>query len=937
MVWARTNLTTRISLLVVVGLLVVFAAFGFVSMWTLRQSTERTLRERLLLSEIAAESIDHYNRSVLEQLREIADLLVADVGDLRKTDDVLKEARIRAKSFSSEILLLDKDGRVLSAEPENSTSVGLDLVKLGYVSREFGNGVPTVSDIVPSLADGRPVVLYVAPILNKQGVAVGAIAASLDLAQPYIAGFIEAIKLGKTGYAQVVDGKGELLASTQPADISAKSDHGDRFVALIEDEKAVVRTCHGCHEPQETIPTRKDVMAFAPLSSASWGVAVRQTEEEALAPTQRLKWGIIWMGLGSLVLAVGFTSLTTRRSLKPIRILTEGARRIASGDLSGHVETKGGGEIGVLARTFEMMRGRLKATLQEIRDRAGEVERRNQELSALNVIATTVGQSLDLDQILQAVLDQTLAAIDSEAGEIWVADTDDEPMALKARRGTLPLRTDPSDDWRQTSPSSDDSTATLASSLSMAEGEGSTYLLRVPLLSKGIVQGWLIIATKRDRDMEHREMELLAAIGHQIGVAVDNARLFRDEQRREQEAEALFHLGVQISALQEVDKTLRSVVEKARSLLRADVVMLALRDEVGERAHIRAVSGTRTAAPARLTFATGQGFLGRVIALGESMAVEDHLSNAPDLCDAAWNALVAEEGLESYLGVPLRIRDRVIGVLAVARRRKSRFRERDADLLSRLSHQTALAIENERLYEEVQRKEEVRGQLLEWVMSAQEEEQKRIARELHDDTAQALAGLIMQLEAIEKGLPPHLDTVRDRLETQRDQTVGVLEDIRRLIADLRPTALDDLGMGAAIRAYATRRLEAQNIAVNVDVSGEERRLPLPLEAAIFRVVQEAVNNIARHSESSEVRISVLIEDCLVRVIVMDNGKGFAVADTLNPRNGTAGFGLMGMRERMVLFDGTLTIDSRLGKGTRVVAEVPLRKEAQNGQDKGLGG
>jgi nitrate/nitrite-specific signal transduction histidine kinase len=690
-VWARTNLTTRISILVTVGLLVVFAAFGFVSMWTLRQSTERTLRERLLLTEIAAESIDHYNRSVLEQLREMADLFVADSGDLRKTDDALKEARIRAKSFSSEILLLDKDGRVLSVEPENSTSVGLDLVKMGYVSREFGNGVPTISDVVPSLADGRPVVLYAAPVLNEQGVAVGAIAASLDLAQPYIAGFIEAIKLGKTGYAQVVDGKGELLASTQPADISAKSDHGDRFIALIEDKKAVVRTCHGCHEPQETIPTRKDVMAFAPLSSASWGVAVRQTEEEALAPTLRLKWGIIWMGLGSLVLAVGFTSLTTRRSLKPIRILTEGARRIASGDLSGQVKAKGGGEIGVLARTFEMMRGRLKATLQEIRDRAREVERRNQELSALNVITTTVGQSLDLDQSLQAVLDQTLAAMDSEAGEIRVADTDGEPMVLKARRGTLPIRTDPSGDWRQASTSSDDvPVATLASSLSIAEGEGATYLLRVPLLSKGIVQGWLIIAIERDRDLEHREMDLLVAIGHQIGVAVDNARLFRDEQRREQEAEALFHLGVQISALQEVDKTLRSVVEKARSLLRADVVMLALRDEVGERAHIRAVSGTRTATPARLTFATGQGFLGRVIALGESMAVEDHLSNAPDLYDEVWNALVAEEGLKSYLGVPLRIRDRVIGVLAVARRRKSGFRERDADLLSRLSHQTAL-------------------------------------------------------------------------------------------------------------------------------------------------------------------------------------------------------------------------------------------------------
>jgi signal transduction histidine kinase len=259
------------------------------------------------------------------------------------------------------------------------------------------------------------------------------------------------------------------------------------------------------------------------------------------------------------------------------------------------------------------------------------------------------------------------------------------------------------------------------------------------------------------------------------------------------------------------------------------------------------------------------------------------------------------------------------------------------DLLTAIGHQIGVAVDNAGLYEEVQRKEEQRGQLLERIISVEEEERKRIARELHDDSAQTLSGLIMQLESIERNLPSELAEIKEKLAKHRVSTVQALEDIRRLIVDLRPTALDDLGLVPAIRWYAIRHLEEQGVKVAVKSSGAKFRLPIPLETALFRIVQEAVNNIARHAQCSAASISLQMQDSLVRVIIEDDGKGFDAADVLSSRGGKPRVGLLGMRERVALLRGTLSVDSHPGRGTKITIEVPLTKEEGYEQDNGAGG
>ena len=244
----------------------------------------------------------------------------------------------------------------------------------------------------------------------------------------------------------------------------------------------------------------------------------------------------------------------------------------------------------------------------------------------------------------------------------------------------------------------------------------------------------------------------------------------------------------------------------------------------------------------------------------------------------------------------------------------------------------ARTLELKSLYSRLQERERWREELLRKVISAQEDERKRLARELHDETSQTLSALAMKIETALAAAPP--GPARERLVEARALTVRTLEELHRLIFDLRPSVLDDLGLLSAIRWYAERHLEPLGIIVQFEASGFERRLrPEELETALFRVAQEAITNIAKHAGAETVLIQCLERDDRVIIEIEDDGKGFAPASLPPPAARERGLGLMGMRERVELFGGTIEVDSAPGQGTRVSVSVPLR-EVVNGQDTG---
>jgi signal transduction histidine kinase len=228
--------------------------------------------------------------------------------------------------------------------------------------------------------------------------------------------------------------------------------------------------------------------------------------------------------------------------------------------------------------------------------------------------------------------------------------------------------------------------------------------------------------------------------------------------------------------------------------------------------------------------------------------------------------------------------------------------------------------------EDLRRLSEQRRQLLQKTISAQEEERKRLARELHDEWAQTLAALTVNLEQASQALPDDLAWLKERLERSQALTVDALKALRRLILDLRPTLLDDLGLVPAIRWYAETRLEAKGMAIDFQTSGSQRRLPPEIETALFRIAQEAINNIEKHANAALTTIHLDFQIDRVVLSFQDDGQGLEVEQVLGEEREEQGWGLLGMRERAALLGGSLNITSEPGRGTRIQIEVPVYGE-----------
>lgn len=210
------------------------------------------------------------------------------------------------------------------------------------------------------------------------------------------------------------------------------------------------------------------------------------------------------------------------------------------------------------------------------------------------------------------------------------------------------------------------------------------------------------------------------------------------------------------------------------------------------------------------------------------------------------------------------------------------------------------------------------------VIRAQEEERRRVAREIHDGPAQTLANIVLRLEIAEKLLEYDPTRVKAELIDLKNLVRSNLQDIRRIIFNLRPVALDDLGIVPAISKYLTNFQETYGIICNFIIEGREIRLLPALEVALFRLVQEGMTNVAKHAHSTKVDITLIYQQDWTIARIRDYGKGFEVSFALI----TPGehFGLLGMRERVEMFSGHFSIESILGKGTTIELSIPSRYE-----------
>jgi len=393
-------------------------------------------------------------------------------------------------------------------------------------------------------------------------------------------------------------------------------------------------------------------------------------------------------------------------------------------------------------------------------------------------------------------------------------------------------------------------------------------------------------------------------------------------EQRTKELSALNAIVTTISQSLDLDRILNDALTKTLTVMDVEAGVVHLLDEKADRLIIMVHQGLSPEYVQEIgKLKPGEHIVGRAVQSGEPIVVND-------VMDSPEAAAMVDERREfrAYISVPVSSKNKVLGALSLASHTPGKFEPETVPLLSAVGEAMGIAVENARAARRLEEVNEIREQLLEKLISAQEEERRRIARELHDEASQSLAALAINLESIADTLPARYRDTRQKLDILKEQAIQTLGGIRNLALELRPSALDDLGLSVAIDWYAKDYLAKRGLDVKIKVIGPKTKLPPYTETMVFRIIQEALTNVVKHAEASQVRVQLEFSDAMAIVRVEDNGKGFDMEATLSKESIRRNLGIHGMAERATLLGGTFTIQSQPGQGTSLHVEVPLIKE-----------
>ena len=607
----------RIIFLLILNMAIILVSLGIISHLSIDASIKRSLENRLALANLIGKNIDY----ILENnLKRLYDISLSGRIDFRDKDwepekKALKAA-IEYSIFTGRIFLTDLQGSVVIAYPHQEGE-DINLSSIPEVGRTLKDLKPVISDVHTDASTQRKIILALVPLKNKDGDVVGVAGGEIDPTNYLLSQIIKTTPIGPDTYIELVDGHGVIIASNDPRRILTCTERYRFLRELVQERKTSVLSCHRCKETQPGTQTGKDMLAFSPLTSAPWGIIVRDPQETIFLPSLSLRKGFVVLSVISIITALLLAIGLSRSIVRPVRSLIDATQKIAGGNLKDPIEASSSDEIGTLSRSFDEMRVKLSESLES--------------------------------------------------------------------------------------------------------------------------------------------------------------------------------------------------VQKYSS------------------------------------------------------------------------------GLESR----------------VAERTKELNRSREK-----------LAI------------------LLREIITAEEDERKRIARELHDDTSQSVNAILISLDSVLMRFPPD-DPRRKHLQQIREQCMSMLKGLHRMIKDLRPPILDDLGLESAIKWVLEKHIGERGIHFELHTTGscDEMKARVQgildcskIELVMFRVAQEAIINISKHADAQNVFVNVTFGESGIGMEIEDDGKGFDAMDVLEPvrKEDQGGFGLLGMEERISLLDGKLTIQSEPGKGTKISVYVPIR-------------
>ena len=423
--------------------------------------------------------------------------------------------------------------------------------------------------------------------------------------------------------------------------------------------------------------------------------------------------------------------------------------------------------------------------------------------------------------------------------------------------------------------------------------------LGVPVILRGTAFGNLYLTEKAGGgEFTDEDEEILRLLAAQAAVAIENARLYESSRQWSRQLESLNEVSDALAGEADLTSLFQLAATRLRELLDARVVMIQLPSPDGVWLTVEVADGENAGRLVGLRLERERSKSGNTLKRKRSERI-DSLIDDPEVDQTAPRLVEATAALY----VPLLVRDRAAGVIVVYDKQGLDHRFSDADMRIALAFANRAAIALD-LSERVGR-EAVRA-----LLTGQEAERTRIARELHDETGQALASILLGLKAVE------LEIGTEPVRQIRELVGAAIDDVRRLATQLRPPALDDFGLQAALEHLTDQVARRSGMNIDLHVGELELALTPEQETAIYRIVQEALTNTIKHANARSVSIVVTANKDTIRTVIEDDGKGFE-AD--NIRDGA--LGLVGMRERATLLGGTLELQTAPDAGTTLVFEL----------------
>jgi PAS domain S-box-containing protein len=400
----------------------------------------------------------------------------------------------------------------------------------------------------------------------------------------------------------------------------------------------------------------------------------------------------------------------------------------------------------------------------------------------------------------------------------------------------------------------------------------------------------------------------------------------RDLQMQLHRFQALYHIAMAMAAEHSLEENLALLVSSCRELLKTDVSLIAVSDGDLEKMTVRAQSGFRRKNMSNLPI----DFLRKQYTGNLSGRADDDAKKCFEQLQLLAMKEFLDEDLSTGMAIPLRSRKTAIGVLCVASRSHRDYSESEKDVLCLMGNVAALEITRKQAEESLAQSENELRYLSAQLLRAQEDERKRLAQELHDGIGQSISAVKFKLETCMKQIRENPNSgAIEQLEMLLPMVQSTVEEIQRIAVDLRPSIIDDLGLVATLRWFLRQfKNTYSDIRVDNRIGLEEGEIPDSLKIVIFRITQEALNNVARHSKAKRVLVSLRRRQNSVELLIKDNGRGMKIAYSPSPSNLSKGFGLSSMKERAELSGGTFRLDSGPNIGTSIRASWPITASLQ---------